>query len=112
MAAGLSREFVGGCSAGNPRLSQRGSRFPRRIIRACKLCILAYSLPRTRSQLFISHLNRLSKKLPSLLSSIRRIVQTRGHSCALPHGQAAVGSRLNSVGPLLHAGAHPPNERE
>ena len=44
MAAGLSREFVGGCSAGNPRLSQRGSRFPRRIIRACKLCILAYSL--------------------------------------------------------------------
>jgi hypothetical protein len=30
----------------------------------------------------ISHRHRLFKKLHSLLSSIRRIIQTRGHSCA------------------------------
>jgi hypothetical protein len=30
----------------------------------------------------ISHRRRLFKKLHSLLSSIRRIIQTRGHSCA------------------------------
>src|SRR5262245_28485887 len=32
--------------------------------------------------------------------------QTRGHSCRT-HGQAAVWVALNSVGPLLHADAHP-----
>jgi len=31
--------------------------------------------------LFMGHSHRLSKKLHSLLSSIRRTIQTRGHSC-------------------------------
>jgi hypothetical protein len=38
----------------------------------------------------------------------RRIIQPRGHSCTDPHGQAAVWAAANSVGPLLHADAHPP----
>jgi hypothetical protein len=40
------------------------------------------SLVTGRPQLFIGHSHRLSKKLHSLPSSIRRIIQTRGHSCA------------------------------
>jgi len=34
---------------------------------------------------------RLSKKLHSLLSSIRRIIQSRGHSCANPRPSRRLG---------------------
>jgi hypothetical protein len=47
-----------------------------------------------------------SKKLHSLLSSIRRIIQTRGHFCADPRLSCRLG-HANSVGSLLHADAHP-----
>jgi hypothetical protein len=43
--------------------------------------------------LFMGHLHRLSKKLHSLLSSIRRIIQTRGHSCAHPRPSRRLGCR-------------------
>jgi len=49
----------------------------------------------------------LSKKRHSPLLWIRRIVQHRGHSCADPRPSCRLG-RANSVGPLLHADAHPP----
>jgi hypothetical protein len=48
----------------------------------------------------MEHSHRLFKKLRSLLSSIRRIIQTRGHSCADPRGHAAIWVALNSVGSL------------
>src|SRR2546430_16274745 len=48
----------------------------------------------------------LSKKLHSLPSSIRRIIQKEA-APARTHGQAAVSVALNSVGSLLHADAHP-----
>jgi hypothetical protein len=50
--------------------------------------------------------SRLSKKTHSLLSSIRRIVQTRGHSCANPTVRPPFGSRLTLI--ALYADAHPP----
>src|SRR5262245_49692793 len=43
----------------------------------------------------------------TLPSSIRRIIQPRGHSCAEPRPSRRWVA-LNSVGPLLHADAHPP----
>jgi hypothetical protein len=48
-----------------------------------------------RSAAFMGYSHRLSKKLHSLPSSIRRIIQPRGHSCAGPLSQARpFGSRL------------------
>jgi hypothetical protein len=41
--------------------------------------------------LFMGHLHRLSKKLHSLPSSIRRIIQPRGHSCAHPRPSRRLG---------------------
>jgi len=57
---------------------------------------------------FLRHAYGCPKNFNSLLSSIRRIIQTRGHARANPRGQAAVWVDANFVGPLLHADAHPP----
>ena len=43
---------------------------------------------------FLGHNHRLSKKLHSLPSSIRRIIQTRGHSCTDPAAEAPFGPGL------------------
>ena len=56
---------------------------------------------------FLCHNYRLSKKLHSLLSSIRRTIQTRGHSCTDPRPRRRLGA-ADFVGSLLHADAHPP----
>jgi hypothetical protein len=61
-----------------------------------------------RSQLFMGHSHRLSKKLHSLPSSIRQIIQPRGHPRRGPTAKPPFGSRLTLSAPLLHADAHPP----
>ena len=47
------------------------------------------------------------QKMRSPLLSIRRIAQSRGHSCADPRLSRRFCC-VNSVGPFLHADAHPP----
>src|SRR5262249_34616198 len=57
---------------------------------------------------FLGHNHRLSKKRISPLSSIRRIIETRGHACADPRPSRRLGRDYTSVGLLLDADAHPP----
>src|SRR5215813_2447304 len=52
---------------------------------------------------FLGHNHRLSKKRISPLSSIRRIIETRGHACADPRPSCRLGRDYTSVGLLLDA---------
>jgi hypothetical protein len=63
--------------------------------------MLERTLPGSSRRAFYATL-RLSKKLHSLLSSIRRIIQTRGHSCADPRPSRCLGG-----GEFCHAGFTP-----
>ena len=53
--------------------------------------------------------HRLSKKLHSLPSSIRRIIQTRGYSCNGPTAKPPFGSGF-PLSDRFHADAHPPGK--
>ena len=69
-----------------PRCSPYGYQPVGNLVRAPagnpRLHLNAGYLTFSPSATVISHRHRLFKKLHSLLSSIRRIIQTRGHSCA------------------------------
>jgi hypothetical protein len=59
--------------------------------------------------LFMGHLHRLSKKLHSLLSSIRRIIQPSGHSCADPRPSRRAANSVGS-GEMIEFLAHMPTD--
>jgi len=59
-----------------------------------------YALVTSRRRFFTPAFT-VSKKLNSLLSSVRHIIRTRGHSCADPRPSRRLG--VNSVGSLFHA---------
>jgi hypothetical protein len=62
--------------------------------------------------LFMEHLHRLSKKLHSPLSSIRRIIQPSGYSCADPRPSRRLGCRQTPTlgGRMIEFLAHMPTD--
>jgi hypothetical protein len=67
------------------------SRLSFAVVSVVRTCLINAQIA---APLFMGHLHRLSKKLHSLLSSIRRIIQTRGHSCGAPTAKRPFGLRL------------------